>query len=189
LDLGGYGVKPMKKQNLIKGTYYGNTAEDCRHIIQSYLGHSGFGALIEEHPNNYEALGCFEDWWNEYISDGEDAFIEEVQADGVKDSLTYTCEVCLKSHSNEFSRTCEKCDFNRESEGLSRKGQNRYKVTRKFAYVGGATVLAPNLEAAMSQADKIDLSEFRYWGDWYDSEKTYVSSVAMISPFFQGTKK
>ena len=157
----------MKKQNLIKGTYYGNTAEDCRHIIQSYLGHSGFGALIEEHPNNYEALGCFEDWWNEYISDGEDAFIEEVQADGVEDSLTYTCEVCL----------------------ISRKGQNRYKVTRKFAYVGGATVLAPNLEAAMSQADKIDLSEFRYWGDWYDSEKTYVSSVAMISPFFQGTKK
>ena len=60
---------------LINATYYGNTPETCRHIIRSYLEYSGFGALIEEHPNNYQALEPFEGWWNEYISDGEDDFV------------------------------------------------------------------------------------------------------------------
>jgi hypothetical protein len=71
------GVTVMENIKLIKATYYGNTPEDCRHIIQSYLEHSGFGALIEEHPSNYKALEPFEGWWNEYISDGEDEFVEE----------------------------------------------------------------------------------------------------------------
>ena len=62
---------------LINATYYGNTPETCRHIIQSYLDHSGFGTLIEEHPNNYQALEPFKGWWNEYISDGEDEFVEQ----------------------------------------------------------------------------------------------------------------
>ena len=64
---------------LIKATYYGNTPETCRHIIQSYLDYTGFGTLIEEHPNDYEALEPFEGWWNEYISDGEDEFVVEEQ--------------------------------------------------------------------------------------------------------------
>lgn len=29
--------------------------------------------------------------------------------------LIYKCKVCLRSHNNEFSLTCEKCDFKRES--------------------------------------------------------------------------
>jgi hypothetical protein len=62
---------------IIKATYYGNTPETCRHIIRSYLEYSQFGKLIEEHPNNYQALEPFEGWWNEYISDGEDEFVEE----------------------------------------------------------------------------------------------------------------
>ena len=62
--------------DLIKATYQGNTPEVCRHIIISYLHYSQFGKLIEEHPNGYEALGCFEDWWNDYISDGETEVIE-----------------------------------------------------------------------------------------------------------------
>ena len=36
----------------------------------------------------------------------------------------YICEHCLEFHSNEFSLTCETCDFKRESEGLLRKGQD-----------------------------------------------------------------
>jgi hypothetical protein len=69
------GERPMDK--IIKATYYGNTPETCRHIIRSYLEYSQFGKLIEEHPNNYQALEPFEGWWNEYISDGEDEFVEE----------------------------------------------------------------------------------------------------------------
>lgn len=36
----------------------------------------------------------------------------------------YECEVCLKFHSNEFSLTCETCDFKRESEGLTLEGED-----------------------------------------------------------------
>jgi hypothetical protein len=77
----------------IKAKYCGNSADTCMHIISSYLDFSGFGELIEEHPTaecnscdkdlslltngKYEALGCFEDWWNEYISDEEGDFVEE----------------------------------------------------------------------------------------------------------------
>jgi hypothetical protein len=77
----------------IKAKYFGNSADTCMHIISSYLDFSGFGELIEEHPTaecnscdknlslltngKYEALGCFEDWWNEYISDEEGDFVEE----------------------------------------------------------------------------------------------------------------
>jgi hypothetical protein len=66
---------------IIKATYYGNTPETCRHIIRSYLEYSQFGKLIEEHPNNYQALEPFEGWWNEYISDGEDEFVEQDTTD------------------------------------------------------------------------------------------------------------
>ena len=71
---------------LIKATYYGNTAEECRHIIASYLHYTQFGKLIEEHPqrltlgkhlHKYKSLAPFEGWWNEYISDEESHFIEE----------------------------------------------------------------------------------------------------------------
>jgi hypothetical protein len=62
---------------LIKATYYGNTPETCRQIIRSYLEYSQFGKLIEEHPNNYKALEPFKGWWNDYISDGEDEFVEQ----------------------------------------------------------------------------------------------------------------
>ena len=67
----------QEEDGLIKATYYGNTPENCRHIIRSYLEYSQFGKLIEEHPNNYKALEPFEGWWNDYISDGEDEFVEQ----------------------------------------------------------------------------------------------------------------
>ena len=35
----------------------------------------------------------------------------------------YVCEHCLESHINEFSLTCETCDFKRESEGLMLEGE------------------------------------------------------------------
>jgi len=63
--------------SLIPATYYGNTAEECRHIIASYLHYTQFGKVIEEHPNKYESLAPFEGWWNEYISDEEPDFLEE----------------------------------------------------------------------------------------------------------------
>ena len=77
---------------LIKATYHGNTPDVCHHIIKSYLDFSGFGDLIAEHPTadcnsspdsnvslsgkKYEAMGCFKDWWNEYISDEEGVFVD-----------------------------------------------------------------------------------------------------------------
>ncbi len=64
---------------LIKATYYGNTAQDCRHIIASYLHYTQFGKIIEEHPHKYKSFAPFEGWWNEYISDEESHFIEEEQ--------------------------------------------------------------------------------------------------------------
>ena len=78
------------ENGFIKAKYYGVTAYDCRHIIESYLDFSGFGNLIEEHPTakcnlvnrdlamgKYDRFCVFQDWWNEYISDEEDTFIEE----------------------------------------------------------------------------------------------------------------
>jgi hypothetical protein len=70
----GRGEKLMA--SLIPATYYGNTAEECRHLIVSYLEFSQFGKLIEDHPNGYDPLAPFEAWWNEYISD-EDSFLED----------------------------------------------------------------------------------------------------------------
>ena len=66
------------KEGLLKATYYGNTPSVCHRIIDSYLNFSCFGELIEEHPDGkYEAMGCFKDWWNEYISDEDGWFVEE----------------------------------------------------------------------------------------------------------------
>ena len=85
----------MREENydenpLIKARYYGNKPETCFQIIESYLYFSGFGNLIAEHPTaecnsankdlskgKYDPMGCFEDWWNEYISDEEGCFVEE----------------------------------------------------------------------------------------------------------------
>lgn len=69
-------IADTDNEDLITATYYGNTPEQCRHIISSYLHYSQFGKLIEEHPNGYETFAPFEAWWNEYISD-EDSFLEE----------------------------------------------------------------------------------------------------------------
>jgi hypothetical protein len=81
------------RNGCIKAKYYGNSADTCMQIISSYLYFSGFDELIEEHPTaecnscekdisllpngKYEALGCFTQWWNEYISDEEGNFVEE----------------------------------------------------------------------------------------------------------------
>ena len=84
----------LDRNGCIKATYLGNNADTCMQIISSYLDFSGFGDLIEEHPTaecnecakdlsllpsgKYEALGCFADWWNEYIADEEGNFVEEL---------------------------------------------------------------------------------------------------------------
>tara|TARA_B100000700_G_C14724657_1_gene705427 strand:+ start:473 stop:736 length:264 start_codon:yes stop_codon:yes gene_type:complete len=78
------------KDGFIKAKYYGITADECRHILESYLDFSGFGNLIEEHPTarcnslnrdlamgKYDRFSAFQDWWNEYISDEDEAFVEE----------------------------------------------------------------------------------------------------------------
>jgi hypothetical protein len=85
---------------LIKATYYGNTPETCRQIISSYLHYSQFGKLIEEHPNGYQALEPFEGWWNEYISDGEDEFVEPDTSNCKK------CRVAIKNGGDWGYCTC-----------------------------------------------------------------------------------
>jgi len=75
----------LDKYGLIEATYHGSTADDCAHIIESYLAFSGFWKLIAEHPTAecnstdrdlargaYDPLAPFEEWWNEYISDETD---------------------------------------------------------------------------------------------------------------------
>ena len=76
----------------IKAKYYGITADECQHIIESYLEFTGFKDLIEQHPTaecnskeqpqaaiekKYNLFGVFKFWWNDYISDEEEDFIKE----------------------------------------------------------------------------------------------------------------
>ena len=90
----------QEEDGLIKATYYGNTPETCRQIISSYLHYSQFGNLIEEHPNGYQALEPFEGWWNEYISDGEDEFVEPDTSNCKK------CRVAIKNGGDWGYCTC-----------------------------------------------------------------------------------
>jgi hypothetical protein len=90
----------QEEDGLIKATYYGNTPETCRQIISSYLHYSQFGKLIEEHPNGYQALEPFEGWWNEYISDGEDEFVEPDTSNCKK------CRVAIKNGGDWGYCTC-----------------------------------------------------------------------------------
>ena len=80
-------MKNVPFRKLQRAKYYGLSAKDTMHIIESYLTYSNYAECIWKVTDNYFAP--FEGWWNEYISDEKQYRLKK----GKKNKVTITLVV------------------------------------------------------------------------------------------------